>query len=131
MLQIHRRPKKPLRLEMTSLIDCVFLLLIFFMLSSSFLTPSISLTLPAAANTQQHDTSIVVSLDTEGQLYVNRQAVTEATLATVLREKYESTGKKDVTFRGDKSLRFERFLQTLAAIRASGATSINVSHEAQ
>ncbi|MFZ9965065.1 MAG: ExbD/TolR family protein, partial [Terrimicrobiaceae bacterium] len=45
------RPKRPtLSIDMAPLIDVVFLLLIFFMLTSSFVPPSVPLTLPQAAS---------------------------------------------------------------------------------
>ena len=47
-MKIVRQRKPEMRMEMSPLIDCIFQLLIFFMLSSTFLTPSIRLTLPTA-----------------------------------------------------------------------------------
>ncbi|MBT7254786.1 MAG: biopolymer transporter ExbD, partial [Planctomycetaceae bacterium] len=48
MKPIQRQRRPGLRMELSPLIDCIFQLLIFFMLSSTFLTPSIKLTLPTA-----------------------------------------------------------------------------------
>ena len=65
------RPKRiSLGLDMAPLIDIVFLLLIFFMLSSSFLNPALKLDLPQAV---KHDTNepqqVVVLLFSEYQMW--------------------------------------------------------------
>ncbi|GIS58891.1 MAG: hypothetical protein CM1200mP2_11160 [Planctomycetaceae bacterium] len=49
MDQIPRQRRPSLSIELSPLIDCVFLLLIFFMLSSTMLAPAIDLDLPDAA----------------------------------------------------------------------------------
>ena len=51
-----------MKMEMSPLIDCIFQLLIFFMLSSTFLTPSIPLSLPTAAAEQLVATALDLTL---------------------------------------------------------------------
>lgn len=56
-------------LPMTPMIDIVFNLLIFFMLISRYLPPTLNVTLPEAASAQPSERpSISISIDSEGQL---------------------------------------------------------------
>ena len=73
-MKINRQRKPQMRMEMTPLIDCIFQLLIFFMLSSTFLTPSIRLSLPtAAAAGPPRGQQIIITLDADGQVFLNKQ----------------------------------------------------------
>ncbi len=117
-------------MEMTPLIDCVFLLLIFFMLSSSFLTPSIQLTLPvASAEAKAEQPPVMVTLSGNGEIYVNREKANFDTLTSKLREALEDCDKKVVTIRGDKEMKYDYFVRALDAAKASGAVHVNIAHE--
>lgn len=67
-------PKEPADINLTPLIDVVFLLLIFFMVSTTFNRDSeLSIELPAAAAEAQErrPESIEVAIDAQGRFYVN------------------------------------------------------------
>jgi len=116
-------------IDMSPLIDCVFQLLIFFMLSSTFLTPMVQLTLPNA-NTQdpRQPDEILVTVDENGTYYVNTQVVPLEQLQNHLRPLLERSQQKVVTFRGDEKIRYELFIKALDAARAAGAAHINIAH---
>ena len=67
-------PKEPADINLTPLIDVVFLLLIFFMVSTTFDRDSeLSIELPAASAEAQNrrPDSIEVDVDAQGRIYVN------------------------------------------------------------
>ena len=71
-MKIVRQRKPQMKMEMSPLIDCIFQLLIFFMLSSTFLTPSIPLSLPtAAAGGPPQSQQVIITLDAEGKVFLN------------------------------------------------------------
>mgnify|MGYP000087224424 CR=1 FL=1 len=74
-------------INVTSLIDVMFLLLIFFMVSSTFkLQPAIELTLPRSESAETVATApTVVYLTRDGQLYLNDQPVDRQQLRQGLR----------------------------------------------
>ena len=125
------RPKRPsLSLDMAPLIDIVFQLLIFFMLSSSFLNPALKLSLPKA---QIHDSKvpeqIVVSIDQRGRVFVNRVEVQMATLKSQLEAKLARSVKPSVHIRGDQEMAYKYFVQVMDSARQAGATQVNIIHE--
>jgi biopolymer transport protein ExbD len=73
-MNLRPAPKEPADINLTPLIDVVFLLLIFFMVSTTFNRDSeLSIELPAAtAEAQQRrPESIEVAIDAQGRFYVN------------------------------------------------------------
>ena len=129
-MEITRQRRSSLSMDMTPMIDCVFQLLIFFMLSSTFLTPSLELTLPKAASDElPEQEEVIVSLDAEGKVFVNQTEVQITGLREALEPVVAKSKKKIVTIRGDEGMRYEWFVKALAAAEASGAAHVNVAHE--
>ncbi len=127
------RPKRvSARLDMAPLIDVVFLLLIFFMLTSSFLQPSIPLTLPkAAAAAEPPPAPVFVSVDQSGVVYVNQELVAREGFVAKLGALIEGREDKTVNFRGDRNMPYEVFVALMAEARQAGAAQFNIVHEAR
>jgi biopolymer transport protein ExbD len=131
-MHIARQRKLPIRIEMSPLIDCIFLLLIFFLLSSTFLTPKIQLDLPeagAAVSTHENDL-IIVTVDAGGQAFLNSQATTWDDLGARLVDRLGSVERPTVTLRCDESTPHRYFMQALDIAKSSGATQVLIAHEA-
>ncbi len=124
-----RRARRPnASLDMTPMIDCVFQLLIFFMLSSSMMTPLIRITLPQAVTKDAADNpQIVISADADGKFYVNQDPVPESELKDRLRPLLAKAKEKVVTFNGDEKLDYKYFVLALDAARECGAVNVNIS----
>lgn len=125
------RPRKPsIGLDMTPMIDIVFQLLIFFMLSSSFLNPSLKLTLPKAI---QHDTreveKIVVSVDKTGNTFINTEKFPKEELKGQIEKRFLGDSKKAVHLRGDADMPYKLFVEVMDIARQAGAQQINIVHE--
>jgi len=129
-MQISRQKRTSVRMEMSPLIDCIFQLLIFFMLSSTFLTPAIKLTLPTAtAEPGQQSPELLITLDATGKIYLNTEPVAIAEMSRVLQQKIAASEQKIVTIRGDKAMQYEHFVTALDAAKRAGAIHVNISHD--
>lgn len=124
------RPKKAsLSLDMAPLIDVVFQLLIFFMLSSSFLTPALRLTLPTAVERDERQPErVIVSVDKGGEVFVNTTKTSMAELKGLLELRLASDPKKSVHLRGDAEMPYKLFVQIIDLARQAGARQINILH---
>ncbi len=127
------RPKRvSLSLDMAPLIDVVFQLLIFFMLSSSFLNPSLKLDLPKAVTRDaQEKERTVLTIDRQGSLFVNTTKTSMEELKFRLSEKLVSDPKKSIHLRGDKDMPYRLFVQAMDIARQAGARQINIVHESE
>lgn len=125
------RPKKPaLSIDMTPMIDIVFQLLIFFMLSSSFLTPALKMNLPKADSSQAPEQQrIIVSIDQSGRFFVNQEEVKQEMLKPKLAPLVARAETKAVFVRGDADMPYKYFVAAMDAARKAGATQVNVVHD--
>lgn len=125
------RPKRPtLSIDMAPLIDVVFLLLIFFMLTSSFAPPAVPLTLPKAASGAPSEAAkVVVSLDQNGQISISEKVVADADFETALRAALDQNATTAVHFRGDTAVDYGAFLQLISRARNAGASQFHLVHD--
>ena len=129
MIRFKRIRKTGIEINMAPLVDMVFLLLIFFLLSSSFLQPSIRLELPSArSNTKETRQEIFITVDRNENIFVNLDRVTLATLGLKLEEKMDEMGVRAVTFRGDRSIKYDLFVKVSDIAKRSGAEQIDIEH---
>ena len=130
MKPIQRQRRPGLRMELSPLIDCIFQLLIFFMLSSTFLTPSIKLTLPTAeAGSVSASDKIMVTLSSDDTIHINKQQVTFETLGPEIRKLLQDSDEKIITIRGDSDINFSAFVRALDIAKQNGAVNVNIAHQ--
>ena len=83
----QRRELKRTKIEIIPMIDTIFFLLVFFMLSSLALVKlnGLPVNLPRAATaTKQQANDLTITIDKNRQIYVNKEAVTPAGLGAAL-----------------------------------------------
>lgn len=100
-------------LDMTPLIDVLFLLLTFFILAATFAAPAMEVELAKANNlaaSQSQDHSLTFSIDGEGKLFFEQNPIDENELRRILIESDKDT---PVIFNVDQSAPFEAFMLVL------------------
>ena len=117
-------------LSLTSLIDVIFLLLIFFMVTTTLIDPTkkLELKLPEAkAASQETKTPVTIELDRKGRMTLNGQTTTMANLEGRLNVLARKNTKKTAVVRADKRLDYGKVVRVLGICRASGFTDINIA----
>jgi biopolymer transport protein ExbD len=97
-MNLRPAPKEPADINLTPLIDVVFLLLIFFMVSTTFNRDSeLSIELPAASAEVQtrHPESIEVAVDAQGRFYVNGRQLLNTQSKTLRQALATAAGDND------------------------------------
>jgi len=97
-LNFQPQKREEVDVNLTPLIDVVFLLLIFFMVSTTFKDQSeIEIRLPTASEEPKEMTleSIEVTIDAQGQFYVNSRPLVNTQLETLKRALQEIAGDED------------------------------------
>ena len=108
-MAIASRHKTNKNFAMSGMTDIVFLLLIFFMITSTLIVPSVqNVTLPESNNQTQANPALVVSIAPDRSIWVDDQVYRLAELEGVLRKKLESYGEAPtVRLNADKDLNME------------------------
>ena len=125
------RPKRPtLSIDMAPLIDVVFLLLIFFMLTSSFVPPAVPLTLPKASSGAPSEAAkVIVSLDQNGQISISEKTIADVEFESALSAALEQNATNAVHFRGDTTVDYGVFLKLISRARNAGASQFHLVHD--
>lgn len=119
------------RLEMTPLIDVVFLLLIFFLLSSSFiLQPGIKVKLPKAKTTEiTKEKEVYITIDKQGHLYLNEKLVHEEKLSKELQGIANQDPNKLIIVKADKDVLHGKVVWVLDYIKRAGLSKLAIATE--
>ncbi len=128
------RTKKPLSVfSLSSLTDIVFLLLIFFLLTSQFVVQTgVKVKLPASKmNEQSIPTKMIVSLTEEGKVYVGSEEVDVNSLAVKLDELKTELNEDNLIIRADKSVNIELVIKVIDAAKAADITNFTIETEKQ
>ena len=126
------KPKRP-PIGLTALADVVFLLLVFFMLASSFLEwRAIDLKLPAEAVTgTSADPPLVVSLTGDGAVRLNGERIANAELGARLAERLAGDAGHPVVVRAGGEVPLQRTIEVLEAVSAAGGRDVSLSRDGQ
>jgi biopolymer transport protein ExbD len=116
-------------LNIAPLIDVVFLLIIFFMLSSHFVAqPGIKISLPKAVTAKLHsEEKIIISITEDDKLYLNEEPVTLRNLPSKLKIKVEEAEKKRVTLKADEKVDLGLAVKIMDIAKQAGAERIVIS----
>ncbi len=119
-------------LNLTPLIDIVFLLLVFFMLTAHFIEDqAVSIDLPRAESGQgaEEDGFVEVLLTDSGEIRLGGEAVAPEALERRLRAALAAPGKHAVRLRGDQAGRLGEAVQIIDAARRAGAEGLDILTE--
>lgn len=113
-------------LDIAPLIDIVFLLLVFFMLTSTFIVPeAIELELPESKSAEVTDiTPIVVSLNQTGQLALNGKSISLEKLKPAIAPLIKLDPDSAITLKTDAHTEVQLLLKVMDEIRAAGGTNV-------
>ena len=118
-------------LNLTPMIDCVFLLLIFFMVTTVFKQPyTLVVELPEARQAQVvEEKKLVASISADGRMEINRVPVDLSTIDEVLRREQQGTRSLTLVVRTDKETRHKHLLDLFEAAKRAGIEKIPLATE--
>lgn len=125
-MEFEGRARIHSHLDIAPLIDIVFLLLVFFMLTSSFIVPeAIELELPQSNSAEATEiTPITVSLDQTGQLMLNAESIALDQLRVAIETLLKHNAESAITLQSDARTQVQQLLKVMDEIRAAGGSNI-------
>ncbi len=113
-MNFRGRNKVSPEFNMASMTDLVFLLLIFFMLTSTMVTTNaLDLVLPKAKGKTDNNKSISVSIDKDLNFFIDKEQVPEAELETRLLGIYANNPEKSLVLRAEEGVPIEKAVSVL------------------
>ena len=112
------------------MIDVVFQLVVFFMVSTTFIiTPGISLVLPSSQTAEPVAMSkLVITVVARDEIYYNQEQHTLASLSSRLAEitEVEKEQIKTVILEGDRTISYSLLVEILDVLRINGFKGVNL-----
>ena len=131
-MRTNMRDDEPVEVQMAPLIDCVFLLLIFFLVATTLkkIDEELPLTLPDAESVievQQPEDWLVVSIDQNGDFYLDGTPVNISMLQNDLRGRARSNPEVKVRLDVDEGVPFKRAMEILDLLRFENIENVGIN----
>lgn len=119
--------------ELSPLIDMVFILLIFFMVTTTFNNDlQVDIARPKAASASvSNEKSIKIYISKDSSIYLNDQLVRIWVLQSKIRDLLKSHGSKSILVVTDKSVSADRLIEVVDQCRLGGAADIGVATDVE
>jgi biopolymer transport protein ExbD len=121
-------------MNLTPMIDVLFLLIIFFVFASKFRDDDgrLKVNLPGLADLRtagQTPDEKIVYIYRSGQLQLDKQPVSGDQLRALLQQQVAQYPRLQVAIHGDRDVTLEQFAQVTQAITAAGVRQVNLAHK--
>lgn len=128
-MKLTEKPARKIGINLTPLIDVLFILIIFFTVSSTFMEqPGIELKLPEAESSQSHTAQkVIVYVDKDQNLFLNDDPVTIENLAKSVESLISAQTDKSVVLNADKAVTHGIIIEVMDRLRKQGIYKIIVS----
>lgn len=116
-------------IDMSPLIDMVFILLIFFMVSTTFVKDmKLDLNRPGASSGKSASTkSIRIYIDRFQHVYIDNQKIQSWTLQGKIRDMVKSKGSKSILLITDEKVQVDRVIEVVDQARLAGVSDIGIA----
>ena len=130
-LEFLKHSEEELSINITSMIDVIFILLIFFMVSTQFKKASLPLDLPRSeetAESEQQDSTKVLAVNAN-QMELDGKIVSLEELEPILEKMYSENQNLALSLECERTVEFERIVQILTKIQNAGISLIGIVHD--
>ena len=131
MIEFQRKKAFKEELAIAPLLDIIFLLLLFFLLTSVFMDPGIPVDLAESttAEFQQDKLNILVSLSSSGELFVQDKALSFGELPAALQALFHTSSTHEVTLKVDEETPFQHYVRLMDILKEVGGDDLVISAE--
>ena len=126
MLDLFPSRRKRFQIDVAPLIDVVFLLLIFFMLTFAIQGQGLAISLPEGEETEKVEKDIIVKIDRINKLYLNNRQIQIDSLGAALGEDLLRRSDKLVVIDSAPKVKYGLFARVLDLSREAGAEHFSI-----
>jgi biopolymer transport protein ExbD/biopolymer transport protein TolR len=129
---LHGRGELPLEagINVTSLVDVAFVLLIIFMITAPIMQGGVDVELPRAeVRPIQPREGLIVTVDQEGRIYIDESPLSYEEFRASFRALVEARQPNGVYVRGDRRSSYGDIVRVLAVVRAAGVSNMGLVAE--
>ncbi len=129
----HKRQSQQAELDMTPMLDIVFIMLIFFIVTTSFVKESgVDVNTPQAqSSVQQENTTILVAITPDGDVWIDKRLVDIRSVRTIVARLHAENPEGTVVIQSDENARTKELVSVMDQIRLAGVERIAIASNAQ
>ncbi|MDD5941482.1 biopolymer transporter ExbD [Fibrobacter sp.] len=130
---LPRRKQKDMGIEMGPLMDIVFILLIFFVVTSSFTRETgVDVTKPQAQTASQLEKeNLLIAITREGTIHMNERQVDLASLQDILKQSLAKTPDREAVVIADKETETGVLVQVIDMCNLAGVKKVSIAAQAE
>ena len=130
---LPRKKQKDMGIDMGPLMDIVFILLIFFVVTSSFTRETgVDVTKPQAQSASQLEKeNLLIAITREGTIHINERQVDLASLQDILKQSLAKTPDREAVIIADKGSETGVLVQVIDACNLSGIKKVSIAAQAE
>ena len=132
-MRLQDEPDIPAQINIVPMIDVIFAILTFFIISSLFLTKSESLpvNLPQASTAVQNTTSLQLTLtvDKAGKMFLNKQPIQLESLEAEIKKRSQENQELVVVLNADKSINHGQVVGIMDVLRTIPGVKLGIATE--
>lgn len=128
-MQFHEKKRRKVIINITSLIDVMFLLLIFFMVSSTFIEqPGMKLELPESKSaTIEQIKELVLEITADQRMLLNQDPVTLEDLEGKIKALFPNLAEKSLVLKADRSVPHGTVVKVMDIAKLSGIEKLIIA----
>lgn len=129
-MRLQRRSLKKARIEIIPMIDTIFFLLVFFMISTLSMARfrGVQVNLPkAASGSQAPAESVTVTLTKEGQLFLDKEEVGRESLLQSLQQQLEKNSELLIIINADDGVQHGKVVEIMDEARQAGVAKLSIA----
>ena len=118
--------------SLMALLDVMLLLLIFFLLASVFVQPTLEVDLPDAENSEAEPPEtdlLTISVSSDGDVFINKQFVPIEELQGRIEAAVAEDPNVPVMVRADEQSAFRYFVNVMDAVKGAGVAQLTIETE--
>lgn len=130
---LPRKKQKDMGIDMGPLMDIVFILLIFFVVTSSFTRETgVDVTKPQAQSASQLEKeNLLIAITREGTIHINERQVDLASLQDILKQSLAKMPDREAVIIADKGSETGVLVQVIDACNLSGVKKVSIAAQAE
>lgn len=130
---LPRRKRKDMGIDMGPLMDIVFILLIFFVVTSSFTRETgVDVTKPEAQSASQLEKeNILIAITREGTVHINERQVDLQSLQDIVKQTLSKMPDREAVIIADKGAETGVLVEVIDACNLSGVKKVSIAAQAE
>lgn len=127
-----RRKADEQQIDLTPMLDVVFIMLIFFIVTATFIKlPGQEVLRPSAVNTEVLKPSMLVAVNADNQIWINREEIDPRSLKTHIGRLFNENPKGDLVIQADEEAQIEKIAMVADAAKEVGVETVRISAEGE